>query len=208
MKKTFILSLLIIGNSFLDACSPDDTENFKIDLTVADNFSLAGYNNIAKGSSIAAENYAIQVQGNRLEQTSFLQPSYGGKLMADIAFALVDPVTNISITSNSALGQNSPAGSELKELFAPLEIAAHCIENPAASNDCEYDYLTYSYINSLEEAFNQEMAVGYLERPGGARLFALQPTEAIVNNPHVFTLRFDFQSGKSMELSTAAVSLQ
>ena len=208
MKKIFFLSLLIIGNSLLDACSPDDIVDFKVDLTASDNFSLASYSNITEGSTIAAVNYAIQVRGNRLQQAHRQKHDFGAQLMADIAFNLVDPVTKISITSNAALSQNFPAGSELKELFAPLEIAPQCIEKPDASNDCEYNYLIYSYINSLEEAFNKEMAVGYLERPGGARLFALRPIEAIVSNTHVFTLRFEFQSGKSVELSPETVSLQ
>jgi hypothetical protein len=211
MRKLLIILLLLLGNSLLDSCATDDFFDFTLDLTKAGNFSMATYSSVDPGLSLAANDYAILVEGNSTILLSQANPSFGGRLLAEAAYELEDKVTNISITSNANLNDNYPAGSELKAVFAPLEIASHCVGNPGASNDCVYDYLSYSSINSIEQAFNLEMAVGFVERggeAGGARIFALRTNEAIFSQSHVFTIRFDFQSGKSTELITEAVTFE
>ena len=208
MKKIILFSLLVVFNSLLDSCATDDTFYFNVDLTAAGNFSMETYSNLNPGNGIAADEYAIVLEGNGSILTSQLRRSFGSELMADAAYALKDKVTNISITSNANLNDNYPAGSELKNLFAPLEIASHCMGNPGASNDCLYDY---SSMGSLEQAFNEPMAVGFIERggeSGGVRVFALRTDEIIESRSHVFTVRFEFKGGKSTELITESVFFQ
>jgi hypothetical protein len=89
-----------------------------------------------------------------------------------------------------------------------LEIAQHCVGNPGASSDCVTDYSNYSYFNSIEQAFNERMAEGFLIRQDGLKLFSLRTNETIITNSHVFTVKFDYQSGKSVELKTQQIVLK
>ena len=208
-KKALLIISLLVFNSLLDSCATDDFFDFTLDLTNASNFSMATYSSLDQGTGIAAGDFAILIDGSSTLFLSQANPTFGGNLRAEAAYELKDKVKTISITSNAALNNNYPAGSKLKDLFRPQEIASHCMNNPGAANDCVYDYLSYSYINSLEEAFNIAMAVGFVERGGeggGARIFALKTSELVDSRSHVFTVRFDFQSGEQVVLTTDAVT--
>ena len=208
MKKALLIVLLILASSLLESCSPDDEACFQLELSKIRNISQDNYLELLSGDTIAPDNYAILLEGSSMSETCMRNYSFGGSIMADVFYTLIDKVTNISITSNSDLSENYPKGSELKSLFVPIEIAAHCVDNPDASSDCVYDYFSYSYINTLEQGFNEEMAVGYVVRTAGLRLFALKTNEPIIKSSREFSVQFDFQSGKSVVLETEQIVLK
>jgi len=127
---------------------------------------------------------------------------------------LQDKVLNFSIKSNSDLSANFKAGSELSALFIPVELQANCLGKLGNSSDCLADYSKFEGINSMEDAINQLMAINfYLGEKGRSNvvllnLLSMKTVETIIENKHQIALKFDFESGNSVELKTAEIIIK
>ena len=137
--------------------------------------------------------------------------NFGGSLLAEYpVYTLTDEVIFISITSNADLSASYPAGTELKELFAPVVINRACIESPSNNTSCITDFYADSSYNSLEEALNEAMSQRIFFDQGEGQdfhLFTLSTSEEVTNNSHEIKVQFDFQSGNTIELVTSQIIL-
>lgn len=218
MKKILLLSLLIIGNCILESCCKNDDECFELELSGAKNFSLNGNYEPIQTDTIEANNYAISIESKIINRTCFIGFSIGGSLYAfdcDEPFYIQkDEVTNISIKSNSDLSLNYIAGSELKDLFNPVELNEDCLGENNNSYDCLRDYSTFEGISSLEDAFNDLMATNFYLKEKEKReikllnLLSLKTEGIVIENNHQLTIKFDFESGKTVELKTDEIRIK
>lgn len=208
MKKLLFLALFLVVNSLLDSCATDDFFDFDLELTDANNVTMKRFEVMQSGDTVAVTDYAIGLLGTAEIQLSGVSGGFGGRLMADAAYGLADPVSGISITSTADLGSAYPAGSELKSIFEVQEVQPNCIGNPTALSDCVTNYSSFDFINSLEEGFNDRLAPGFVEREGSLFLLKLTPTGNLSAGKRSFTVIFRFQSGKTVPLITPDVFIE
>jgi hypothetical protein len=208
MKRLTIVILLIFTQSLLDSCATDDFFDVDLELTGANNVSMESYERMDFQDTISADNFAIELLGTAEIRLSEIADGFGSKLLAEAAYSLADQATAISITSTSDLGSSFPAGSELKSLFEAQEVQEVCIGNPGATSDCVTNYSSFDFIRSLEQGFNERLSIGFVEREGSLSLFKLTPTGDFSPAKHSFTINFEFQSGKTVQLITPEVFIQ
>jgi hypothetical protein len=215
MKKALLLILLVTGNCIMESCC-DKTECFELALVGVKNFNLKENVEMTSLDTVKANDYAILIDSRTVDVTCFIDFSLGGSLYAftcERDYILTDEVTNISIKSNADLSANFKAGSELKDLFTPVELNADCLRTNG-THDCLTDYLTVEGISTLEDAFNNIMAVNfYVEEKkyiavSLLNLFSMKTEESILENTHQITVTVDFRSGETVDLQTAAVVLK
>lgn len=202
----------------MESCCKNEDECFELDLAEIKNFSLNGNFELTSLDTVEANNYAVLIESKTIDRTCFLDFSIGGSLYAfdcdEPLYFLKDEVTNISIKSNSDLSLNYTAGSELKDLFIPLELNADCLGETDTSYQCLRDYSIFEGINSIEDAFNDLMATNfYLEEKDKRsiellNMFSMQTEEIIIENIHEITIKFDFRSGNTVELTTDAIIIK
>jgi hypothetical protein len=212
MKRMMLIVILIILNSLADSCAPDDGFCYQLELSSVKNFSVAGNRELVAGDTITANDFAILLDGSGMGEYCLRDYSFGGSLMADLYYESTDKLIDISIGSIADLGKSYPAGSELKTLFFPVSASPDCLENNLGNSACVYDYMEESSISTLEEALNGQMGENILidsdaEVKNYLHLFLLKTTENISLNSHVFTLKFEFESGKVIEFSTEKIIL-
>jgi len=218
MKKILILSILIIGNCIMESCCSNDDECFELELSGIKNFNLNGNFELASPDTIDANNFAILIESETIDRTCLRNFNFGSNLYAlkcdGPLYFLKDNAVNISIKSDSDLSINFVAGSELKELFIPIELNGECLGEFNSSYDCLRDYSKFERINSIEDAFNELMAINfYLSKKGGRsiellNLFSLQTNELIIEGNHNIILNVEFESGKSIELTAKEIYLK
>jgi len=215
MKKTLLLSIFIIGNCLLESCCKIEDECFDLELSQIKNFNLNGNAEITQLDSLDANDYAILLEANTVDKTCFFDFSFGASLNAincdESLLILQNKVTNLSIKSNSDISSNFLAGSELKELFKPIELKKSCLGEFNNSSDCLRDYSTFQDINSLEDAINRLMSINfYLDNPDLEllNLLSMNTTESVIQNTHQFTIVFDFENENSIELKTHEIIIR
>ena len=108
---------------------------------------------------------------------------------------------------------NFPAGSELKGLFFPAGLLVSCIGESGDNADCLDDLSKFRGVNSMEDAFNiMSENIFLMEVQGGGvpslSLFAMRTDETIIEHNHQFTITFNFESGKTVELKTDEVRIR
>jgi hypothetical protein len=212
MRKILLLYLLILANSVLESCCNIEDECFDLDIAEIKNFSLYGNSELETLDTIKANKYGILIESKTIDRTCSLNFSIGGGLNAincdEPLYFMKDEVTDISIKSNSDLSLNYTAGSELKDLFTPIELNADCLGENDTSYQCLRDYSIFEGINSIEDAFNDIMATNfYIEEKDKIdvellNIFSMQIEETIIENRHQMTIKFDFESGNTVELKT------
>lgn len=218
MRKILLLSLLIFGNCILESCCKNDDECFELDLAEIKNFSLNGNYELTNLDTVEANNYAVLIESKTMDRTCFLDFSIGGSLYAfdcdEPLYFLKDEVTNISIKSNSDLSLNYTAGSELKDLFIPSELNSDCLGETDTSYQCLRDYSIFEGINSIEDAFNDLMAINFhLEEKDDRgvellNIFSMQTDETIIANRHQIEIKIDFESGNTVELTADEIIIK
>jgi hypothetical protein len=218
MRNVFLLCLLLLGNCILESCCSNEDQCFELALTAIKNFSLNGNSELTTLDTVNAKDYAILMEAETIDKICFNHFSFGANLYAtscdDPLYILKDEVIHLSITSNARLSVNYAAGSELKELFIPVELNSNCLGESDNSYNCLRDYSFFEGIDSLEDAFNEIMAMNlYIKGKENLEfelmnLFALNTEEIITENTHQFTINFEFESGKIVELVSSEVRIE
>lgn len=210
MKKIGLLSCLMLLNCFLESCYKEINTCYTLEFLNTKNFTLDTFIELNAEDTIPARDYAILLDATTMSETCSINYSFGASLLAeDPGYFLTDDVATISIKSNADLSLNFPAGSELKSLFVPVTIFLDCLDNSNNSSDCVVDYFFNNDYNSLEEATNGPIGESFLfESEQEKHLFALKTAEEIIRNRHEMMIRFDFESGVSIELKTRPIILE
>ncbi len=209
MKKLALLTAFILANCLLESCLSNIETCYSLDIKAVKNFDLISNQELTAEETVAADEYAVLLDGTTMNQTCMANYSFGGALLAeDPVYTLIDEVSNISITSTADLTAVHPAGSELKELFIPLSLYRSCLENATDPAECRVDYFADESYDSLEDALNGLMSESiFFGGEDDVQLFALSAAEPIAGNTHQFTIQFDFRSGTTIELETEPIVL-
>ena len=208
---------MMFGICIIDSCCKNDEICFNLELRSLDNFNLDGNYIVTDVETVNANNYAIVVNSKAFEKTCSINFSSGYSLYAfdcdQPLITFLDEVNNISITSDSDLNANLLAGNELKQMFIPMEFNKECLNTNDINNSCKRDHFSFEGIETLEDAFNYLMSTNYYFKQVEKRdfevlnLFSLRTDEIIIENNHKIKIKFEFKSGKIVELITDEITL-
>lgn len=209
MRKIVLISLLIFINAFLDACSSLSETCYSLEVSAIKNFTLDTYTALNANDTSAVNDYAILLEAATMSEICLRNHSFGGSLLAEQPiYTLKNEVSNISIKSNADISANYPAGSELKNLFVPLQIQLACIDKAGNDTVCVTDYLSDLGYDSLEETMNRAISQNVLfESERTEDVFALRSNEIISNNKHEFIIQLNYKDGSLVELKTEPIVL-
>ncbi|MEO0778108.1 MAG: hypothetical protein AAFW73_22365 [Bacteroidota bacterium] len=217
MRTLLLLFVLFLGGVVLESCCNDPDECFDLAALTLKNVDLSNYLRLSPGDSIAADQFAIWMDGETMDRTCARFPHGGSSLYAvgcDDPLALIqDAVVDVSIRSNEDLSPSYPAGSELKSLFRSASIDRSCWRTCASDPLCFRDLSLTENQAGAEALVNVMAEFTYLRDQGrtGADtwyLLVLQTEEAVLTQVQQFQFRIEFASGTVWELETDKVVLR